>query len=175
MDDRAVKRVWWKRSEMRVAVVVLVLLVSGGLWLTTVRRSMKLFYATIHAGHIHNALMMYASEHDGQLPSGPQWRQIIMQMPLGYQDLMKSPMAVRLHEQSYCMVKGWTRALLEERSINRDEHFLIFENPAATDADELAIVTWSGMGMRLPREEVLRRLAAMRTGDGKPVTWEGMK
>jgi hypothetical protein len=73
------------------------------------------------------------------------------------------------------MVDGWTERLLEERDVNRHEHILIFENPASTDADDLVVVTWSGLRERLPRYEVLARLAKTRTGDGKPVTWEGKK
>ncbi len=175
MDDRAIKRAWWKRYEtLVVAAVLTVLLICVG-WLTVVRRGVIAFNTTVQAQHIHNALMMYAAEHEGQLPTGPHWRQIILQMPLGYQDVMKSPRAVRLHEQSYCMVDGWTERLLEERDVNRHEHILIFENPASTDADDLVVVTWSGLRERLPRYEVLARLAKTRTGDGKPVTWEGKK
>jgi hypothetical protein len=150
-------------------------LLSCGIWLTVVRRDMRAFYTTLQAREIRHALMAYASAHQGQLPSGPEWRQAFLQHSPGSAAMLESPMAVRLREQSYCMVDGWTEALLDTHNINRDEHILIFENPASTDANELAIATWSGMGMRLPREEVLRRLAAMRTGDGKPVTWEGMK
>jgi hypothetical protein len=173
VDDRAVKRVWWKRRWVVCVALLVALAVAGGLWLASVVRDARAFYTTVHARQIHSALMYYASQHQEQLPSGPEWRQAFLKRSPQLEGLFRSPMADRLHEQSYCIVEGWTETLVHERNINRDEHILVFENPASTDAHELAIVTWSGVSWRLPREVVLRRLAATRTGDGKPVTWEG--
>lgn len=175
METQTPRRVWWKRRWVVLVAVFVALVVAGGLWLQSVVRDARAFYTTVHAGQIHNALMYYASQHQEQLPSGPAWRQTFLQWSPQSKGLLRSPMADRLHEQSYCLVEGWTETLVHERNIDRDEHILVFENPASTDADELAIVTWSGVRRRLPREVVLRRLAATRTGDGKPVTWEGMK
>lgn len=175
METQTPRPMWWKRRWVVVVAVFVALVVAGGLWLASVVRDARAFYTTVHAGQIHNALMYYAREHQEQLPSGPQWRQTFLKWAPQLEDVLQSPMADRLHEQSYCIVEGWTETLVHERNIDRDEHILVFENPASTDEDALSIVTWSGVRWRLPREVVLRRLAATRTGDGKPVTWEGMK
>lgn len=172
METLAAQRVWWRQPRVFGGIALVVLLVAGGMWLASVVRKGRALYATVHATQLHKGLRLYASAHQGQLPSGPQWRQTFLTWAPHFDGVLRSPMAARLHEHSYCIVDGWTETLVHERNVNRDEHILVFENPASTDAHALSISTWNGVTRRLPREVVVRRLAAMRSGDGKPVTWE---
>lgn len=170
------ERVWWKRKRVWVPLLLLAaLLTCSGLlgsylWADLRKHTMTRTRA------IGEALRLYADKHDdGAMPAGPQWRQTLVDAQLLAGIYTTSPRAWRHKPESFCYVPGWTRKLVQEQRIDPKQHILVFENPASTHADKLFVFTWDGAVRELPRDELLQRLANTRTGDGTPVTWEGMK
>ena len=171
-----VQRDWWKRKRVWVMLLLLAtLLICSGLLGSYLWADLRK-HTMIRARAIGEALHRYADTHvDAAMPAGPQWRQTLVDAQLLAGIYTTSPRAWRHKPESFCYVPGWTRKLVHEQRIDPDQHILVFENPASTHADKLFVFTWDGAVRELPRDELLRRLATTRTGDGKPVTWEGMK
>jgi hypothetical protein len=176
METHAAERVWWKQLWVWGVVTALLapFVICGGMLAVFLHADLKL-HTQIRIKQIGQALHLYADRHADEMPTGPHWRQALVDSEYLADIYTQSPRAKRYQSESYCYVPGWTWERLREQRMNGDELILVFENPASTDADELLIVTWNQSTRRLPREEVLARLAKTRTGDGKPVTWEGMK
>ena len=140
---------------------------------------------TSNGQKIGQALLAYAEANQGEMPSADAWRETLISQHYAEQELFWSARAINSRwdvesRSDFAFIDGWTAARLRAAGIRSADQVLLIEHPAnvhpsMTRNNDLVIVMFDGTVKTLPRQEVVNLLAAIRTGDGKPVTWEGKK
>lgn len=140
---------------------------------------------TSNGQKIGQALLAYAEANQGEMPSAEAWRETLISQHYAEQELFWSARAISSRwdvesRSDFAFVDGWTASRLRAAGIRSADHVLLIEHPAnvhpsMTRNNDLVIVMFDGTVKTLPRQEVVDLLATTRTGDGKPVKWEGMK